>query len=75
MATIAGWITTEAGRQPWVVYEVLRTKDAVTPSLDATTVAISLIAVSVVYLIILFVFLKVGSRMVAQGPRPAGAAV
>jgi cytochrome d ubiquinol oxidase subunit I len=75
VATIAGWITTEAGRQPWVVYEVLRTKDAVTPSLDATTVAISLIAVSVVYLVILYVFLKVGSRMAAQGPQPAGGAV
>jgi cytochrome d ubiquinol oxidase subunit I len=31
LATEAGWMTTELGRQPWVIYGVLRTKDAVTP--------------------------------------------
>jgi cytochrome d ubiquinol oxidase subunit I len=30
VALIAGWITTEVGRQPWIVYEVMRTSDAVT---------------------------------------------
>ena len=30
VALIAGWITTEVGRQPWVVYEVMRTEQAVT---------------------------------------------
>ena len=30
VALIAGWVTTEVGRQPWVVYEVMRTADAVT---------------------------------------------
>jgi cytochrome d ubiquinol oxidase subunit I len=30
VALIAGWVTTEVGRQPWVVYEVMQTKDAVT---------------------------------------------
>jgi cytochrome d ubiquinol oxidase subunit I len=30
VALIAGWVTTEVGRQPWVVYEVMRTEDAVT---------------------------------------------
>jgi cytochrome d ubiquinol oxidase subunit I len=32
VALIAGWIATEVGRQPWIVYEVMRTKDAVTRS-------------------------------------------
>ena len=31
IATEAGWITTELGRQPWVIYGILKTKDAVTP--------------------------------------------
>jgi cytochrome d ubiquinol oxidase subunit I len=31
LATEAGWMTTELGRQPWVIYGVLRTRDAVTP--------------------------------------------
>jgi cytochrome d ubiquinol oxidase subunit I len=30
VALVAGWITTEVGRQPWVVYEVMRTEQAVT---------------------------------------------
>jgi cytochrome d ubiquinol oxidase subunit I len=30
VALIAGWITTEVGRQPWIVYEVMRTEQAVT---------------------------------------------
>ena len=30
VALIAGWVTTEVGRQPWVVYEVMRTEQAVT---------------------------------------------
>jgi len=31
LATEAGWFTTEVGRQPWIVFGVMRTKDAVTP--------------------------------------------
>jgi len=34
VAVISGWVTTEVGRQPWVVYGVLRTADAVTPTLS-----------------------------------------
>ena len=30
VALIAGWVTTEVGRQPWVVYEVMRTEEAIT---------------------------------------------
>ena len=71
VATLAGWITTEAGRQPWVVYNVLRTADAVTPSLTTGGVAFSLIAISVVYSAIMIVFLGVGARLIAQGPQPA----
>ena len=41
VAVIAGWFTAEVGRQPWVIYGLLRTKDAVTPSLTTTDVAIS----------------------------------
>ena len=48
VAVIAGWITTEVGRQPWTVYGVLRTADSASP-LDAPAVATSLIAFVVVY--------------------------
>jgi cytochrome d ubiquinol oxidase subunit I len=52
IAVTAGWITTEVGRQPWVVYDHLRTADAVTPSLTGGDVAISLLAYVVVYFVI-----------------------
>jgi cytochrome d ubiquinol oxidase subunit I len=51
VAVIAGWMTTEVGRQPWTVYGLLRTAQSVTPSLTSTDVAISLILYMVVYLI------------------------
>lgn len=51
IAVLAGWIVTEVGRQPWVVYGLLRTQDAVSP-IDAVGVAGSLIAFIVVYFIV-----------------------
>ncbi|KAF0676558.1 cytochrome ubiquinol oxidase subunit I [Profundibacterium mesophilum] len=48
VAVIAGWITTEVGRQPYVVYNTLRTADAVSP-LGAQAVGASLIAFIVIY--------------------------
>ncbi|MEO3471327.1 cytochrome ubiquinol oxidase subunit I [Roseomonas sp. CAU 1739] len=47
-AVLAGWITTEVGRQPWTVYGLLRTADSVSP-IDAAAVGASLIAFIVVY--------------------------
>jgi cytochrome d ubiquinol oxidase subunit I len=48
VAVIAGWVTTEVGRQPWVIYGLLRTKDAVSP-IAAPGVTGSLIAFVLVY--------------------------
>jgi len=48
VAVIAGWITTEVGRQPWVVYGLLRTAEAASP-LEAPALGASLLAFVVVY--------------------------
>ena len=48
IAVLAGWITTEVGRQPYVIYGLLRTSDAASP-LDAPAVAASLLAFITVY--------------------------
>ena len=45
IAVLAGWYTAEVGRQPWVVYGLLRTTDAVTPSLTTSTALFSLVAI------------------------------
>jgi cytochrome d ubiquinol oxidase subunit I len=51
LAVVAGWVTTEVGRQPWTVYGLLRTADSVSPSLTGADVAISLALYIVVYLV------------------------
>jgi cytochrome d ubiquinol oxidase subunit I len=51
IAVIAGWITTEVGRQPWTVYGLLRTDDSVSPSLTGGDVALSLTLYVIVYLV------------------------
>jgi cytochrome d ubiquinol oxidase subunit I len=48
VAVIAGWVTTEAGRQPWTIYGILRTADSVSP-LAAPAVGASLAAFVIVY--------------------------
>jgi cytochrome bd ubiquinol oxidase subunit I len=48
VALICGWVTTEVGRQPWIVYEVMRTRDAVTSNDDLELGFAALIAVYVV---------------------------
>jgi cytochrome bd ubiquinol oxidase subunit I len=52
VAVTAGWVTTEAGRQPWVVYGLMRTADAVTPTLTAADVAVSLLVYVAAYAVI-----------------------
>jgi cytochrome bd ubiquinol oxidase subunit I len=42
IAALAGWVLTEVGRQPWIVYGLLRTSDANSPSVSATWLGISL---------------------------------
>jgi cytochrome bd ubiquinol oxidase subunit I len=51
LAVIAGWTTTETGRQPWTVYGLMRTADSVTPSLTGFDVLLSLAGYMAVYLI------------------------
>ncbi len=71
VAVIAGWITTEAGRQPWVVYGLMRTRDAVSPSITGGEVAISLAVYVAVYLLVFGAGLRLLLRLIAAGPAVA----
>lgn len=71
VAVLAGWITTEVGRQPWVVYGMMRTADGVSPSLTGSDVLISLLCYMAVYLIIFPAGLLVMARIVRKGPQRA----
>jgi len=68
VAVLAGWVTTEVGRQPWTVYGLLRTADSVSPSLTGGNVLLSLIGYMAVYLIIFSSGLIIMTRLLRRGP-------
>jgi cytochrome bd ubiquinol oxidase subunit I len=68
LAVLAGWTTTEVGRQPWTVYGLLRTTDSVSPSLTGVDVVLSLVGYGVVYLIMFPFGIAVMARIVRNGP-------
>jgi cytochrome d ubiquinol oxidase subunit I len=67
IAVLAGWITTETGRQPYTVYGLLRTVDAASP-LAAPAVASSLIAFIIVYFIVFTAGVIYLLRLMAEPP-------
>ncbi len=74
VAVIAGWVTTEVGRQPWVVYGQMRTAQAVSPTLTGADVAVSLAIYVVVYLVVFGGGLRILLRLIKAGPGPQLAA-
>ena len=64
----AGWVVTEAGRQPWVIYGMLRTADAVTPVADVSGSLAIFTLLYAALLVILVVFLR---RLAHAGTRHA----
>jgi cytochrome d ubiquinol oxidase subunit I len=69
IALQAGWIVTEVGRQPWIVYNVMRTKDAVSP-IATSQVGISFVAFIVVYGILGLVAFYLMRKFAIEGPEP-----
>jgi cytochrome d ubiquinol oxidase subunit I len=67
IALLAGWITTEVGRQPWVVYGVMRTADAVSHH-SALTLSVSLLVFVVVYCAVFGTGISYLLKVVAAGP-------
>jgi cytochrome d ubiquinol oxidase subunit I len=55
IANTAGWYTAEIGRQPYIIYGVLKTKDAINPLINATNVLLTIIALLVVYCFLTYV--------------------
>lgn len=69
-AVLAGWITTEVGRQPWVVYGILRTQDAVSNH-SAMTLGVTLVVFVVMYFLIFGTGIVFILKMVVRGPSSA----
>jgi cytochrome d ubiquinol oxidase subunit I len=67
IAILAGWVTTESGRQPYVAHEILRTEDALSP-VSAATVATSLVAFAVTYLTVFSIGVYYIRKLIRLGP-------
>jgi cytochrome d ubiquinol oxidase subunit I len=67
IAILAGWVTTESGRQPYIVYGILRTDHALSP-VAAATVATSLTAFVLVYTIVFSVGIYYMYKLIVKGP-------
>ncbi|SHL80622.1 cytochrome bd-I ubiquinol oxidase subunit 1 apoprotein [Chitinophaga jiangningensis] len=68
MANQLGWYAAEVGRQPWVVYGLLRTSDALSKKVTADQVLFSLILFTFVYVLLFALFLFLLNRKISHGP-------
>lgn len=72
IANQAGWMTAEIGRQPWIVYGVLKTADGVSPTINAPQVFGSIMMLLLIYTLLLLLFLFLLDRKIKHGPEAVG---
>lgn len=70
IAMSAGWIFTEMGRQPWIVFGLLKTEAGVSPGVTGLEVLISLLAFTLIYGILAVVEVKLFLKAAHAGPAP-----
>lgn len=68
IATSAGWMTAELGRQPWLVYGLLRTSDGTSPLVHSGNALFTLIGFVGLYLLLALLFVVLVSNIIRQGP-------
>jgi len=70
LALQAGWCSTEVGRQPWIVYGLMRTKEGLSKGISAGQVTGSIIMFILINLLLFFLFLFLLDRKIKHGPEP-----
>ena len=77
LASQLGWIAAEIGRQPWIVYRVMRTSEGISPSVSAPEILTTMILFSGIYAVLFTCWVYLLKRVLRQGPgdhpRPAPA--
>lgn len=68
LALQLGWISAEVGRQPWIVYGLLRTKDAFSKTVSSGEVWFSMILFTLIYILLFILFLFLLDRKIKHGP-------
>ncbi len=72
IANQVGWFTAEVGRQPWIVYGLLRTSDAVSPRVTAGEIVASIVMFGLVYSLLLAMFIFILDQKIKHGPQEPG---
>lgn len=68
IANQVGWITAEVGRQPWIVYGLLKTSDALSKAVTSEQIMFSLILFTVIYLFLFILFIYLLNEKIQHGP-------
>lgn len=68
LANQLGWMSAEVGRQPWIVYDLLRTSDALSAAVSASEVLTSLILFGLIYLLLFILFVYLLNEKIQHGP-------
>ena len=63
-----GWVAAEVGRQPWIVYGLLRTSEALSPVVRANQVMASIVMFGVIYALLFAVWISIVDHKIKQGP-------
>ena len=74
IANTAGWMTAELGRQPWLVYGLMRTAEGASPTVHGGSALFTTLGFAGLYFVLGIVFLALVAREISHGPRPLGAA-
>jgi cytochrome d ubiquinol oxidase subunit I len=72
IATTAGWMTAELGRQPWLIYGLMRTSDGNSANVSGGNVAFTTIGYCGLYLVVGIALLGLVARQLARGPETEG---
>jgi len=75
VATIAGWFTAELGRQPWLIYGLMRTSQGASPYVSAGNGLFTLLGFLGLYAVLAVLFLFLVTREINHGPEPAHASI
>jgi cytochrome d ubiquinol oxidase subunit I len=70
IAVVTGWFVTEVGRQPWMIYGMMRLEEAVTPSLSGWMVLVTLIGYVTVYAVVFSTGVYYLKKVIQGGPDP-----
>ncbi len=73
IATTAGWITAEVGRQPWLIYGLMRTSAGISPRVSAGSTWFTLLGFMGLYTVLGILFLFLLHREIEHGPEPSEA--